>query len=149
MPRLQDASVSAIRGLAVGEPFACRISGTSMLPVLRAGDEVVAERCERDSTLPLGELLVVELPDAGLVVHRLLWKGKAAVRTRGDGSGVMDPPVPWDDVLGRVVSASRDGADVLPGAPARLWAWLRQFSAAATHRLKRRAQGDVADRPER
>ena len=137
----------AIRDLGVGERFACRVSGTSMLPVLRAGDEVVAERCARDSTLLLGELLVVELPDAGLVVHRLLWKGRSAVRTRGDGSGVMDPAVPWEDVLGRVVEASRDEADVLPGTMARLRAWLRQFAAAAAHRLKRRIQRDDPDRP--
>jgi len=120
-----------------------------MLPVLRAGDEVVAERCTQASPPRLGELLVIELPDAGLVVHRLLWKGSAAVRTRGDGSGQMDPPVPWDDVLGRVVGASRGEVEILQGTTARLGAWLRQFCAAALHRMKRRIQGDETDRPTR
>jgi hypothetical protein len=147
MPSLQHVSTCVIRDLGVGEPFACRVSGTSMLPTLKAGDEVVAERCARDSTLFLGDLLVIELPDAGLVVHRLLSKGRDAVRTRGDGSGVMDPPVPWKDVLGRVIEASREGADVLPGSAARLWAWLRHFSAAAAYRLKRRMQGHPPESP--
>lgn len=147
--KLQDASVSAIRGLGAGARFAFRVSGTSMQPVLLAGDEIVAVRCADPSELSLGELLVVELPDVGLVVHRLLWKGAGTVRTRGDGSGVMDPPVPRDDVLGRVVEASRDGVDVLPGSVARLGAWLRHFGAASAHRLKRRLQGDESDPPSR
>ncbi len=138
-----------IRALGVGERFACRVSGTSMLPALREGDEVVAERCVRDSPLPLGQWLVVELPGAGLVVHRLLWKRKQAVRTRGDGSGLMDPPVPWDDVLGRVVGASRGEVEVLESTMVRRWAWLRQFSAAALFRLKRRIQGDETSRSKR
>lgn len=138
MSRLQSASVSAIRSLAAGERFAFRVSGTSMLPVLREGDEVKAQRCAGPSGLSLGELLVVELPDAGLVVHRLLWKEREAARTWGDGSGRMDPPVPWQDVLGRVVEASRDGASVLPGGLARRWAWLRHFSTAAARWLRRR-----------
>jgi hypothetical protein len=133
-----------VRGLADGERFACRVAGTSMEPVLREGDQVTALRWRREGPvgLALGELLVVELPGAGLVVHRLLWKGRRAARTRGDGSGLMDPPVPWDDVLGRVVGASRGGAEALPGPAARRWAWLRQFVAAAAHRVRRRIEGD-------
>lgn len=142
MSGLRGATARAVRELGGGARFTCRISGTSMLPALREGDEVVAVRCTGASGLSMGELLVVELPDAGLVVHRLLWKGAAGARTRGDGTGVMDPPVPWQDVLGRVVEVSRGGADVLPGAPARWWAWLRHFAAAAAHRLRRRIQGE-------
>lgn len=141
MSRLQSASLSAIRGLDAGQPFAFRVSGTSMVPVLREGDEVVALRSAGPAGLSLGDLLVVELPDAGLVVHRLLWKGRGAARTWGDGSGQMDPPVPWQDVLGRVVEASRDGAAVLPGPLARRRTWLRHFTTAAARWLRRRIPG--------
>ena len=140
MSRLQSASLSAIRALDAGERFAFRVSGTSMLPVLREGDEVTALRC-RPSDPALGELLVIELPDAGLVVHRLLWKGREAARTWGDGSALMDPPVPWQDVLGRVVEASREGASVLPGPIARRWTWLRHFTTAAARWIRRRIPG--------
>ena len=141
MSRLQSASLSALRGLGAGERFAFRVSGTSMLPVLREGDEVVALRSAGRAGLSLGDLLVIELPDAGLVVHRLLWRGREAARTWGDGSGRMDPPVPWQDVIGRVVEASRDGVAVLPGPLARRWTWLRHFSIAAARWLRRRIPG--------
>ena len=111
-----------------------------MEPVLRDGDEIEAERVA-PGDVRLGDLVVVELPDAGLVVHRLLWRGwrgTAALRTRGDGSGRMDPPVPPGRLLGKVLVATRDENDVTPGPLARRWQWGRHVSAAALHRLRRR-----------
>jgi hypothetical protein len=121
-----------------------------MLPVLREGDEVVARRMDLGAVdeLGLGDLLVVDLPGAGLVVHRFLLRRGGELRTRGDGSGVMDPPVPVKDVLARVEEVRRGEQDVTPGPWSRRVAWLRGFTAAAAHRLRRRILPDWGD-PER
>ena len=128
-----------LAAVAPGERMTVTVSGDSMLPALRAGDVLVLLRCGAD-VLRLGDLAVVDLPGAGLVVHRVLWVGGACVRTRGDGSGRMDPPIPHERVLGRVVSARRGGHEVLPGPLGRLVAWSRAFAAAALRHARRRIE---------
>jgi hypothetical protein len=136
----RDLGAEACRALPPGGRFRLRVSGRSMEPVLLDGDEIEAERVALGD-VRLGDLVVVELPGTGLVVHRLLWRGwrkSASLRTRGDGSRRMDPPVPPAGLLGRVLAATRGALDVTPGPFARRLQWGRHFSAAALHRLRRR-----------
>lgn len=140
--RFPAASAEAVRSLPEGELFTFAVAGDSMRPVLFPGDEVTARRAGgRDGGARLGDLVVTEQPGVGLVVHRLLWRGRQAARTRGDGSGRMDAPVPWRDLLGTVVAVRRGGRDVTPGGASRAWAWVRGFSVAAGHRAWRRLAG--------
>jgi hypothetical protein len=132
-----DLSREALRALLAGERFRLRVAGVSMRPILLEGDEVVAERTAGPDW-HLGDILVIDLPGAGLVVHRVLWTSGTAIRTRGDGSGRMDAPVALERVLGRIVQVRRDGRDVAEGVIARRLAWGRHFAAAALHRLGRR-----------
>lgn len=130
-------SRDALAALPAGERFRLRVAGVSMRPILIEGDEVVAVRTVDPDWHP-GDILVIDLAEAGLVVHRVLWTSGAAIRTRGDGSGLMDAPVALERVLGRVVEIRRDGRDVTEGVVARRLAWGRHFAAAALHRLGRR-----------
>jgi hypothetical protein len=125
----REIGAEACRALPPGARFRLRVSGRSMEPVLLDGDEVEAERIA-DGDARLGDLVVVDLPGAGLVVHRLLWRSRRGLRTRGDGSGLMDPPIAPARFVGRVLGAE--------GAMTRRLNWGRHFSAAALHRLRRR-----------
>jgi hypothetical protein len=136
---LKSAIAERMLRLEEGVSVEIRVSGESMAPALAPGDVVSVLRCP-SAALALGDLAVVDLPGAGLVVHRVLWVGRHAVRTRGDGSGRMDPPIPHDRVLGRVVSVRRSGREVLSGATGRLLAWGRAFTAAAARHAFRRIQ---------
>lgn len=115
-----------------------------MVPVLREGDSVTACRVGGPIRPRQGDLLVLDLPGAGLVVHRLVWAGAAGLRTRGDGSGRMDPPVSRDAVLGLVTRVERDGRDVTPTPLQLRWGGLRGLLAAACFRLARRATAATA-----
>lgn len=138
MPVSRLVGAPSCRALTAGSRFRVTVSGGSMEPVLRDGDELDAERVKSPREVALGDLVVVDAPGAGLVVHRLLWRGRRGLRTWGDGSRRMDAPVEPSDLVGRVVAARRDGVDVMPGAFARRVQWGRQFTSAALHRLRRR-----------
>jgi hypothetical protein len=133
-----ELTLEAVRRLPPGSAFRLVVSGSSMAPVLISGDEVLATRTGSSAGWRLGDILVVDLPGAGPVVHRVLWTRRDTVRLRGDGSGRMDPPVPRDSVLGRVVEVTRAGRDVTEGRTRRLAAWTCQLAAAAAHRIRRR-----------
>ncbi|MEM7245066.1 MAG: S24/S26 family peptidase [Acidobacteriota bacterium] len=136
---LRSMTVEAVRSLPAGTSFTVTVSGHSMVPVLLEGDAVVARRRGAESPrLWRGDLVVFDAGKAGLAVHRLLVQGPTGVRTRGDGTGRMDPPVAWDDVLGRVESVRRDGREVGENRLAASLAWMRQYAAAVTLRLGRR-----------
>ena len=98
MPRLPDLRIP--------------IRGTSMLPVLREGDEV--------SVRPAriywpGQVLVFLDPHGQVWVHRLLGAKPSGngwrLFLKGDAASKLDPPVETGRVLGRVVAVRRDGAD--------------------------------------
>ena len=138
--QLQALGPAACAAVPCGQAFRLTVSGRSMAPVLMPGDEIVAERISDAREAGLGDLVVVDLPGAGLVVHRLLWRGRESVRTRGDATGRMDPPVARERVMGRVVEATRAGRAMLPGTWSRRATWAIHFAAAAAYRLRRRFQ---------
>jgi hypothetical protein len=126
-----ELSRSALEALPSGATFRLVVDGESMTPALKSGDAVVARRTGSRADWGLGDILVVDVPGIGLVVHRVVWTGREAVRTRGDGSGLMDRPVPMARVLGRVVEVARDGREVAEPAWRRRLAGARGFLAAA------------------
>ncbi len=108
-PDLLDAAVSMLgRAERLG---AVRVLGDSMRPTLGSGDllavEFAGERPRR------GDLVVYRQADY-LTVHRHLGRarfpdGRPCLRTRGDGSIALDPPVAPESVVGRAVAVRRDG----------------------------------------
>lgn len=126
-----EFSRAALLALPPDTSFRLGVAGTSMEPALRHGDEVVARRTSSRSDWALGDVLVVDIPEVGLVVHRLVWAGRDTVRTRGDGSGQMDRPVPVARVVGRIIGVLRDGRDMRESAMQRRVAWAGAFAWAA------------------
>jgi hypothetical protein len=99
-------------------------AGTSMWPELRAGDELRLVRVAYEAIRP-GDILLVhqEVPARGghpartvLLAHRVLKtyleSGRAMLVTKGDHRAVADPPVFYEQVVGRVEEAWRAGQTV-------------------------------------
>lgn len=77
-----------------------RVSGASMLPLLRDGDRVEI-RPAAPQDLRRGDLLVFQQGEH-LVVHRLVARRGEEWIARGDNLPDRDPPIPRQAVLGRV-----------------------------------------------
>lgn len=113
------------------------VRGTSMLPTLREGDEVLLETA---SSVSVGDVVVVRSPvRRGTLLHRVARIEGGHVVTRGDACPFDDPPVSRSQVLYRA-AAVRRGERLLtvppaPGPAHRLGRRLRHALAA---RLRRR-----------
>jgi hypothetical protein len=83
--------------------------GTSMRPLLHAGDRLTIEPA-RAETLRLDDVAVVARADGQVVAHRVV--GLAPLRLHGDGCREPDAPVSADAVLGRVVRFRRGPATI-------------------------------------
>ena len=84
------------------------IEGNSMLPLIRDGDCVAIE--SGVDQVRRGQIIVF-LQGDGLVAHRFLskvpGKGKMMFLTKGDNISRLDPMVPEEEVVGRVVAIRR------------------------------------------
>jgi hypothetical protein len=103
-----------------------RVLGESMQPTLRPGQLLAVEFAPQ--RLARGDMLIFRQGDL-MLVHRLLGParplaGRPRLRTRGDGTLALDPPVDLDRVIGRVVALA-DGAKwrTTRDRPARAYAW--------------------------
>ena len=88
-----------------------KVTSSSMSPRIEAGDAISIVRAEPRSLLP-GDVVVFRSDEAGLVVHRLIWRNHPLGRpthifTKGDASGRLDRSVSIDRVVGRVEDIRR------------------------------------------
>ena len=84
----------------------CR--GESMLPLFRPGDRILFEPC-RIEGLRRGDVIIFNAPgQEERVVHRVITKGSAGIRTKGDANLSRDS---WEirqkDIIGRAVCVER------------------------------------------
>jgi len=110
LPRELLDAVVEMMGRA-GKLGSVRVLGHSMEPTLGSGDLLAVDFAA--SALRTGDLLVFRQADY-LTVHRLLGsardpEGRPCLRTRGDGTTALDPPLARQCVVGRVVAARRGG----------------------------------------
>lgn len=89
---------------AAGQGLAT-IEGTSMLPTLRPGDEVVVDLQAR--RFRCGDVIVVR-SDETLIVHRVI-EVRPTLATRGDNAPAADQPVAPEQVMGPVIELHRMG----------------------------------------
>jgi hypothetical protein len=98
-----------------------RVTGTSMLPAIRPGDELLIRRV--DITSVLKDDVILFRVGQRLFVHRVVVAGPGGedrvLVTRGDLHAHDDPPVGAADVLGRVEGQLRKGRAVRRGWKAR------------------------------
>lgn len=88
-----------------------RVASSSMSPCLEQGDAIEIEQV-RPNRLRAGDIVVFRSEEAGLVVHRLIWRDNplgrpSRIYTKGDALARPDRSVTIDRVLGRVVSIRR------------------------------------------
>lgn len=96
--------LAALREMAREQPVSVAVRGGCMAPRIAEGDRV--EVAPARLYWP-GDVIVFRAADGRWLVHRLLgWRrlqGRLAAVTRGDGCPCHDAPVPFGQVLGRVV----------------------------------------------
>ncbi len=109
---LQSASVDLIlEKISPGQTIWMQVKGTSMVPTLRLSDEVEVEILDPQQ-MRFADLVVLETPEAGLVIHRFFgWRddGHHSMVTKGDASPRFDPPWPDARFLGRVRTVRTGG----------------------------------------
>lgn len=84
--------------LAVKNSCTITIAGTSMMPILQHGQEVMVSR--QDNYLP-GEILVYEYKNEGLLAHRLLKIENNRYFCKGDNSFRIED-ITKEQILGKI-----------------------------------------------
>jgi hypothetical protein len=115
--------------------LSARFGGSSMRPTLPPGAELTFVCGE---AVAAGDVAVM-LHRGRILVHRVVACSERGgfLRTRGDGTWLLDPAIALKDAIGRVVGV-REGDRVVPPAAAPNSAW-RRAHAAFTFRLLERA----------
>ena len=84
-----------------------RIRGRSMSPALENGDFAIAKHLTREAHLSIGEIVLVDHPDLGLIVKYVMALSPSGVRLIGAASSSIDPyatgTIARDRVLSRLV----------------------------------------------
>lgn len=91
-------------------PF--KLVGASMLPSLWPGDVLVVRRAKADG-VRTGDLLQFQRHGL-LITHRVVSHGGDQLITQGDAVAHVDAPVSEHEIVGRVISVTRDGRQVDP-----------------------------------
>ena len=114
-----------------------RVTGASMLPALRPGDELEFQACAA-SEVPSGAVALYRRGER-LVVHRVVNREGESLVTRGDALAQPDPPVAADEVMGQLVVVKRYGRQrhILPPANQRVASWLLRRSDLLTRAFLR------------
>jgi signal peptidase I len=124
----QDSTYSDVMAqevLAQGFCIRVRGRGHSMYPLIQTGDILLIEP-KSPNRLNIGDIIFYRRPWGDYVVHRLIKKnGSATLLTKGDNQYNYDPPVSFDEVLGRVIKIEKDGKQVnLTGGINQTLGWL-------------------------
>jgi hypothetical protein len=94
-----------LQGLKQGRTMRFRPLGGSMNPSLRLGNIVTIVP---GNNARIGDVVLTHTT-AGLILHRVVWKGAGRIITKGDSLTHLDPPVTPEALLGRAVSRDHRG----------------------------------------
>jgi hypothetical protein len=107
-----------------GRQAVIRVEGVSMVPTFPPDTRILVDFAARSPSM--GDIILFHQAGS-MVVHRFLARIDSrrygrCLRTRGDGTQILDPPLDDHDLLGRVIAYRRSGTWYrLDGAGARLW----------------------------
>jgi len=112
----------AAGSIRAGHEVRDRVAGSSMVPALWPGDELMVRAL--GFTEPSRGDLILFVRDGRLCTHRLVGRVDDSrvprLITRGDAAIKSDPPVAASEILGTVASVSRGGREVpISSSPAR------------------------------
>jgi signal peptidase I len=89
-----------------GQRLKLEVTSRSMLPVLRPGDRIVVQNTGAES-LGIGDLVIASR-QGEFITHRLVGLGSKECYTKGDNARYLDPPVPFERILGKVIAIERE-----------------------------------------
>ncbi|MFO0749856.1 MAG: S24/S26 family peptidase [Myxococcota bacterium] len=121
--------------LAAGRPLVTRASGHSMWPLIRDGATVTILPLAADPRV--GDVVLVDAGQAGLVLHRVVAIGPAGFVVKGDARPTADGAVPREGILGRWDGPGSALVAALSRGGGRLGARLLQLARRASDRLRR------------
>lgn len=78
------------------------ITSQSMYPTLKKGDLVVIEGVDSAADLNVGDIIAFR-SENGFAIHRLVLVDGEALITQGDANLLLDEPISFDDVIGRLM----------------------------------------------
>lgn len=129
-PHLPPAQYAALLRDLLAQGLTCSVAlkGESMSPTIEAGATLRLGAVE-PADLRLGDILYARYPGDVLACRRVLWifrrENQRWVRTGGDALRVPDPPIPADQVIGRVEAVTQGGRTVTREQLDRgKWRWL-------------------------
>jgi signal peptidase I len=107
MPSYQDLALE----IAAQTPILrLRIKGTSMAPLFRDGEAVTIQSVPYE-LLRQGDIIAFRLRGE-TITHRIVALEPHHARTLGDNLRALDPPVPPEAILGRVMTLERNGRPI-------------------------------------
>jgi signal peptidase I len=89
-----------------------KVTGCSMLPAIRPGDVLTISRLDSHD-LQSGDVVLYSR-NGRLTAHRILKIANGSLMMRGDSLSAIDPPVRFEEVVGKVLSISRRGRKLSP-----------------------------------
>lgn len=113
-----------------GAAIRYRAAGWSMYPLIRHGDILEIQPIQA-SAVRVGDVILFETEEGGVLAHRLIHKqgadNRTLLTTKGDALAHPDKPIHADKLLGRVTRIERRGRTIgldrpLPRLLGRLWA---------------------------
>jgi signal peptidase I len=78
------------------------VTSSSMWPTLKKGDLVFLKGVDKPEDLRVGDIIGFELDDGGFAIHRVFDIDGDRITTKGDANGEPDPPISFDQVIGRM-----------------------------------------------
>jgi signal peptidase len=79
------------------------ITSESMWPALKKGDLVLIKGIKDKSEIKVGDIVVYHNPK-GFTIHRVIKLNKDTLITKGDANNVSDPPVRYQEIIGKTLS---------------------------------------------
>jgi signal peptidase I len=108
------------------------VTGHSMLPLLREGDQVLV--AHGASEIRRGDVVVFRLADGTLAAHRVLRlrrdQAGLTLLTKGDNVAHLDPAVRGEQIIGRVLGIRREGRSM--ALDTMLWRSVGRLMAVST-----------------
>ena len=91
-----------------------RVTGWSMLPVIRPGDTLTIKYCDAEQ-IAVGDV-VLFTRGSKLIAHRVIsaMADQEQITTKGDSSPSPDAPIAATQLLGKVVDILRNGEGIAP-----------------------------------
>lgn len=100
--------------LGAGHALRFRARGGSMHPAIRDGDALWVSP---SAPVRRGDVALCRAAAGRVLAHRVVCVTEAGIQTQGDALACPDPPVPWEQVLGRVTAVERAGRRLSPRRP--------------------------------